>query len=185
MQDLGIISPKWQHVASSFEYARTPLPAHNTDIHAELGDFKLYADPLLPRIFYNFLENSLRHWGSHLTEIRLFTLKEEVSLHLIYPDNGIGIPVEQKHQIFEFRQGSGTGMGMFLVREILGFTGITITENGNPGKCARFEIIGPKEKFRVKGRSILIRDPKRAHFFNPKPTVCAVVSSCAIIYGIL
>ncbi len=151
LQDLGIISPKWQHAASSFEYALTLLPAHNVNIHAELGDFELYADPLLPRVFYNLLENSLRHGGSHLTEIRLFTLKDEESLHLIYQDNGIGIPVEQKHRIFEFRQGSGTGMGMFLVREILGFTGITITENGTPGKGARFEIIVPKEKFRVKG----------------------------------
>ncbi|MEI8331198.1 MAG: sensor histidine kinase [Methanomicrobiales archaeon] len=105
----------------------------------------------MPRVFYNFLENSSRHWGPLLTEIRLFTHMEDDSLHLIYLDSGIGIPFEEKHQIFELKQGSGTGMGLFVIRESMGFTCITITENGTPGKCARVEIIVPKEKVRLKG----------------------------------
>jgi signal transduction histidine kinase len=46
--------------------------------------------------------------------------------------------------IFEqgFRQ--HTGPGLFLSREILSIAGITITENGEPGKGARFEITVPK-----------------------------------------
>lgn len=38
--------------------------------------------------------------------------------------------------------------GMFLVREILSLTDITIKETGVPGKGARFEITVPKEAFR-------------------------------------
>ena len=36
--------------------------------------------------------------------------------------------------------GQNTGLGLFLSREILAITGITITENGVPGIGARFEI---------------------------------------------
>jgi len=151
LQDRGIVSPKWQHAARSFENATTMLPAHHIDIRAEIDDFELYADPLLPRVFYKILENSLRHGGRQLTEIRLSSHISEDSLHLIYTDNGCGIPFDQKKNIFEFRQGSGTGMGLFLVREILGFTAITITETGDPGKGVRFDIVVPKGKFRLNG----------------------------------
>ena len=91
------------------------------------------------------------HGGRQLTEIRLSAYITDDTLHLIYTDNGIGIPLDQKQKIFEFRQDSGTGMGLLLVREILGFTAITITENGEPGKGVLFEIIVPKGKFRLNG----------------------------------
>jgi len=39
-------------------------------------------------------------------------------------------------------------MGLFLSREILAITGISISENGEPGKGARFEIRVPPGKFR-------------------------------------
>ncbi|MHB8164358.1 MAG: sensor histidine kinase [Methanoregula sp.] len=149
LQDLGIVSPKWQHAAAAFENATTLLPVHHIDIQAETDDFEVYADPLLPRVFYNLLENSLRHGGSRMKKIRLSAHIAGDSLHLIYTDDGIGIPFDQKLKIFEFRQVSGTGMGLFLVREMLGFTGITITENGEPGKGVRFEIVVPEGKWRM------------------------------------
>jgi PAS domain S-box-containing protein len=150
LQDLGIVSPTWQHAATSFENAISLLPLNRIDIRAEVDDFELFADPLLPRVFYKLLDNSLRHGGSTMTEIRLSAYLSEDSLHLIYTDNGIGVPLDQKQKMFAFRQGSETGMGLFLVREILGFTAITITETGEPGKGVRLEIIVPKGKFRLK-----------------------------------
>ena len=39
-------------------------------------------------------------------------------------------------------------MGLFLTREILGITGITIEETGEPGKGARFEMLIPKGMYR-------------------------------------
>jgi len=41
-----------------------------------------------------------------------------------------------------------TGLGLFLSREILGITGMTIVETGITGKGARFEILVPKGAFR-------------------------------------
>jgi len=39
-------------------------------------------------------------------------------------------------------------MGLFLAREILSITGITIKETGEPGNGARFEIAVPEGAFR-------------------------------------
>jgi len=41
------------------------------------------------------------------------------------------------------------GLGLFLAKEILSITGLTIQERGVPGIGARFEIHVPLECFRV------------------------------------
>jgi hypothetical protein len=43
-------------------------------------------------------------------------------------------------------------MGMFLSREILAITGITIREKGTEGKGVRFEINVPKGAYRIAGK---------------------------------
>jgi PAS domain S-box-containing protein len=149
LQDHGIVMPKWQHITDAFEDAVTLLPVHHIAVSSDTGDFEIFADPLLPRVFFNLLENSLNHGGPALTFIRLSARLSDDYLHIIYEDNGCGISHDRKLKIFEVRQGSGTGLDLFLVREILGFTSITISENGKPGKGVRFEIIVPKEKFRI------------------------------------
>jgi signal transduction histidine kinase len=70
-------------------------------------------------------------------------------LFIVVEDNGVGIPVDEKEKIFEKGFGKNTGFGLFLVREILAITGITIRETGTPGEGARFEISVPKEGFRL------------------------------------
>jgi len=40
-------------------------------------------------------------------------------------------------------------MGLFLVREILAMTGMTISETGEHGKGARFEILVPRGTHRT------------------------------------
>jgi signal transduction histidine kinase/HAMP domain-containing protein len=148
LQDLGITTPTWQSVKKSFWDAVRLIPANNVDIRVEMDDIELYADPLLPRVFYNLLANSIKHGDHQLTKIRLYTLMPEESLTLIYEDNGIGISDHEKEKIFEFGYGRGTGFGLFLICELLGYTGITIKETGEPGKGAKFEIVVPKGKFR-------------------------------------
>jgi len=64
----------------------------------------------------------------------------------------VGISVEDKKKLFTRGFGKNTGLGLFLSREILAITGITITENGIPGKGARFEIVVPKGMWRMAGR---------------------------------
>lgn len=152
LQGIGIISPAWQSVIKVFWSAVALIPASNIDIRVDMDDIELYADPLLPRVFYNLVVNSLQHGDHQITKIRLSAQKSGESLILIYEDNGTGIPLSEKEKIFEFGYGKKTGLGLFLTREILGYTEMTISETGDPGKGARFEIVVPKNKFR-KGTS--------------------------------
>jgi PAS domain S-box-containing protein len=148
LQDIGITTQAWQPVKKTWDDVVRLLPANNVDITLEIPDIELYADPLLPRVFYNLLMNALNHGGDHLTKIRLFSHLSGESLLLIVQDNGSGIPFDKKEKIFEFGCGKGAGFGLFLIREILGNTGIMITETGLPGTGAKFEILIPKGKFR-------------------------------------
>jgi signal transduction histidine kinase len=63
-------------------------------------------------------------------------------------DDGIGVPAELKEKIFEKGYGKHTGFGLFLAREILAITGITIQETGTFGKGAVFAITVPEGSFR-------------------------------------
>ncbi|WP_054848640.1 ATP-binding protein [Methanoculleus chikugoensis] len=75
-------------------------------------------------------------------------------ISLVYEDDGIGIPYEVKENLFKRGFGRQTGFGLFLSREILAITDLSIRETGEPGKGARFEIGGvpPGGFYRFTGR---------------------------------
>ncbi len=59
-----------------------------------------------------------------------------------------GIPAEVKDRISDRGFGENTGLGLFLVREILSISGINISENGDAGSGARFTITVPRGTYR-------------------------------------
>ena len=102
---------------------------------------------MLERVFFNLVDNAIRH-GGRVTEITVRCEREPDGILLIVEDNGTGVQVTEKERIFKRGVGKNTGLGLFLVREILSITGITIKETGVYGKGARFEIHVPEGKFR-------------------------------------
>ena len=108
---------------------------------------EVYASNMLRRVFFNLLDNSIRH-GLHVTTITLSTHLSDDGLEILWEDNGVGIPPGEKEQIFEYGVGKNTGFGLFLIREILRITDITIQETGEIGKGARFVMKVPKEGWR-------------------------------------
>jgi len=98
-------------------------------------------------VFYNLVDNAIRY-GETITMIKFYYLFSDRGFSLICEDDGVGVPADQKKNIFERGVGKNTGMGLFLTREILLITGNTIEENGKPGHGARFEIIIPYGAFR-------------------------------------
>jgi len=148
LQNPGIIAPKWQSVNQAFAEALQMLPEHTAEISAGVGNIEVFADPLLPRIFFSLFSLSFRHGGPALTSIRLTARRDNGSLILMYEDNGMGIPAGEKERIFEFGYSHDDMVSLFLIRELLGFTGIAIAETGEPGEGIRFEIIIPKGRFR-------------------------------------
>ncbi|MDD5142845.1 MAG: PAS domain-containing protein [Methanoregula sp.] len=148
LQELGFISPKWQRVEQAFRDAVLLLPQHRASIKTEAREVEIFADPLLPRVFFNLLENSLRNTTLAKPEITLFTKREPDDLLIVYADNGYSIPADVKEKIFEGGVDTGPIRSLFLIRELLGFTGITIRETGTPKTGVRFEIRVPKGKYR-------------------------------------
>jgi PAS domain S-box-containing protein len=146
-QALGTKEPIWQKPADLVSAAYIP---DTVVLQNELGNLEIYADLMLENVFHNLVENSLRH-GENVTKICLTTHPNDSGISLVFEDNGTGIPASEKEQIFERGYGKNTGLGLFLVREILGITGILIKENGEAGKGARFEIFVPKGAYRFAG----------------------------------
>jgi signal transduction histidine kinase len=147
-QDLGLRKPGWQSVESNFFKAAEPFSGKNIDIRSETGAVEIFADPMIGQVFYNLIDNSLRHGGGPLSGIRLSVRMEEPDLLLVYEDNGAGVLPEEKEKIFEKGFGKHTGLGMFLIREILSITGIAIRETGTFHQGVRFEIRVPSGKYR-------------------------------------
>jgi signal transduction histidine kinase len=147
-QDLGVQAPSWQGVGATIREKESHLPTQDVRIVRQIqpATLEIYADPLLGKVFYNLIDNALRYGGDRMTEIHITSREEGGALVLVFEDNGVGIP--QKDRLFTKGFGKNTGLGLFLSREILSITGITITENGEPGKGARFEITVPKGMYR-------------------------------------
>ena len=70
-------------------------------------------------------------------------------LLIICEDNGVGVPPQDKTKIFAKGFGRDSGLGLFLIREILSITKISIQETGDYGKGARFEMLIPKGDYRA------------------------------------
>jgi PAS domain S-box-containing protein len=146
-ENIGQSAPEWQNIRQILMDGLSYLNTGPVDIHVEVDGLELYADPLLPKVFYNLIENSIVH-GESVSEISLSTRKSEYGLILIFEDNGCGIPGDRKTRIFERNAGGKSGLGLFLVREILSITNLSITESGDPGHGARFEIYVPAGQYR-------------------------------------
>jgi PAS domain S-box-containing protein len=147
-QDLGLHLPRWQNVNQSFLYAISHLDFSKISRIINLGGLEIYADQLLEKVFFNLADNVVRH-GKTVTAVALRYYETPDGLTIVFDDNGVGIPDDMKEKIFERRLDGRTGMGLFLAREILEITGISIKETGTYGKGARFEISVPKEVYRI------------------------------------
>jgi signal transduction histidine kinase len=107
----------------------------------------LLADSFLRELFYNLIDNT-RKYGEKTTTTRVHYEKADPdSLRLIYEDDGVGIPSENKQHLFKqgFSTGGSTGYGLNLTKKMIDVYGWEIEENGEAGKGAKFVITIPKK----------------------------------------
>jgi signal transduction histidine kinase len=147
-KDLGINPPRWINLKNCMNEVTEWIDPNAVRLTVDAGDWEIYADPQVTRVFRNIFENARIH-GKHVTEIFVHSTKHDRGLDVTIGDNGIGIPEELKKEIFEPGMMRNRGLGLFLAKEILSITGLTIEETGIPGKGARFVIHVPLECFRV------------------------------------
>jgi signal transduction histidine kinase len=142
-QELGISSPAWFPLGDVVAKVRSDLVKLSNTCRGH----EVFADPMLEKAFFNLFDNAVRH-GGNVSEIVVRCERAPDGIVIIVEDNGVGIPPIEKEKIFEKGFGKHTGYGLFLVREILSITGITIRETGVHKKGARFEISVPKQSYR-------------------------------------
>lgn len=147
-QSVGVKAPQWQGVRKSITSAASAIGRDTVQVHLPGTDAEVYADPLFGKVFYNLIDNSFRHGGP----VRNISVGTEAapdgSLVIRYCDDGVGVPADEKELIFNQGYGKNTGFGLFIIREILGITGLAIRECGTPGNGVLFEITVPKAAWR-------------------------------------
>jgi PAS domain S-box-containing protein len=109
----------------------------------ECRGLTVMADSLLRQLFYNLIDDTLKH-GEKVSQIRVYYEEGADQLKLVYEDDGVGIPENEKELIFKEGYGKGTGYGLYLIKKICEEYGWTIRETGKLGKGAQFTMIIPK-----------------------------------------
>jgi PAS domain S-box-containing protein len=148
-EELGIQAPCWQSVPEMVRTAAGDVLPDSITLELATGPLEVYADPLLERVVFNLLQNSVMH-GEHVSKVTVSFAESPDDDHgiLVIADDGVGVPANRKDEIFRYGVGRHTGFGLFLVREILGITRMTIRETGEEGQGVRFEIAVPGEAYR-------------------------------------
>ncbi|WP_158303609.1 ATP-binding protein [Methanosphaerula palustris] len=142
----GTVLPSWQQldkvVAAALKNSTSCVPTVTVR-----GDaVRLLADSLLVRVISTLLTDTYQR-GGNLVE--LWTEEHGDHLCIIYTDDGDGIPEYEKERIFGENFDKVRGYGLFLDREILAVTGITLRETGDPDRGAHFEIVVPAGAYRI------------------------------------
>ena len=156
-QEIGAQVPSWHAVGLVVGTAAGQLQTRDVNIAVDLDRVEVFADPMIEKVFYNLIDNALRH-GERITRITFSYHLSDSALVIVCEDNGVGIPDQDKQHIFTKGFGRDSGLGLFLIREILSITGISIKETGIYGNGARFEITIPSGDYRIGNNS---RDYKK------------------------
>jgi len=143
-QNIGVEAPRWQHIRNLVGIVTEDCMEKGVRILTDTGDAAVLADPLLDKAFHYLFSDALCQ-DTKVSEIRVSLILAGERTVLLMENNGAGIPPEEKSRIFDRGYGSSASWGLFLAREILAVTGITIAETGDPGRGIRFEILLPSD----------------------------------------
>lgn len=147
-QNIAVEPPRWQSIRNIVNRVSEDFDTRNVGILTTTGSGAILADALLERVFHYLFEFALPP-GGKTTGVTISLIAAGSSGLLVMESTGPGIPVSDKEKIFERGYGREMSWGLFLAREILAVTGMTIRENGAPDKGIRFEITLPGGSFRI------------------------------------
>lgn len=114
----------------------------NIDYKVNVSDKMVKGGPLLEGLFSNLVNNSIQHSGCQ--KIKITTESKGDEILCTVEDDGIGIKDEYKDKIFDrgFKTGDngGSGLGMYIVKEIAESYGGSIEVKDSELGGARFDV---------------------------------------------
>jgi two-component system NtrC family sensor kinase len=120
-------------------------------------DFRVYADSNLLRIVYNNLLSNAVKYGEERGRIKLGARRDEDKATLSVFNEGRGIPPEEMSKLFEkftrlespeYARKRGTGLGLYICREIVEEHGGEIWADSEAGEWVRFSFTLPNQSRR-------------------------------------
>jgi PAS domain S-box-containing protein len=117
--------------------------ARQLEVVNDCKGLKVLADSLLRQLFYNLVDNSIKH-GETVSKIRVhFEEAGNGEIKLIYEDDGVGLPTPEKENIFKKGYGEDTGYGLYMIKKTCEVYGWNIKETGKEGKGVQFTMTIP------------------------------------------
>ncbi|MDZ7876453.1 MAG: HAMP domain-containing sensor histidine kinase [Saprospiraceae bacterium] len=132
------------------KFPRAHLEFNKNEVPILIGDRQG-----LVSLFTNLLENAAKYSGEN-AEIKISQKFVSNKFHFEIADNGVGIPASEKKKVFEkfYRVGSeltrrtkGTGLGLFIVAQIVKLHNGLISVSDNTPKGTIFKVTLPIEHF--------------------------------------
>ncbi len=141
--------PGWVDEFRSEYCETTQLSSDRITVGAPGTDIEVRADPTqLHQIVWNLCDNAIRHACSSelesAIEIRLGRLAPGARPYLEIADRGPGVGAGDVERLFEpfFSRGrGGTGLGLFLARELAQTNGATLLYEARPGGGSVFRLV--------------------------------------------
>jgi PAS domain S-box-containing protein len=145
-QNIGIQPPAWYDLSTTIKTAAASVHMGSINLSVDIEGVEIYADHIIEKVFFHLIDDAVRL--GKIRKIRFFCKESFEELHVICEDDGVGISPDKKEKIFHRQLFQNSGLDMYLSREILSITGISIRETGTFGKGARFEIRVPEGAYR-------------------------------------
>jgi PAS domain S-box-containing protein len=141
---LGVEDLSYMDVGKSVEEAAILHSGMNgVKLVNECKGLMVMADSLLRQLFYNLVDNTLKY-GETASQIRVYYEEGEDQLKLVYEDDGVGIPENEKENLFREGYGKSTGYGLYLIKKMCEEYGWVVRETGKQGRGAQFTMTIPE-----------------------------------------
>ncbi|PKL64335.1 MAG: hypothetical protein CVV32_08355 [Methanomicrobiales archaeon HGW-Methanomicrobiales-3] len=146
-QEMGIHPQEWINLNRTLRAILSFAETGSIRMVIDVGDLEIFCDPVIAKVFSHLIDNTKIH-GERATCIHISCSENADGLALVYEDDGVGIPDEQKKELFLRNVGTPSGFSLFFIHDLLEVSEMTIRENGIPGQGVRFEIGIPRGVYR-------------------------------------